>query len=346
MNTSELDQLMNTMLDGEATPAEAGELDRRLAADPAARERFEELKRLFDGLGRVPKAFPPEGLVAAVMAAAPRRPVGRRRLRQLFAGSGVIRQVSMGPRGTSPGSSARVHQLSQPGPQQRGYKMNQQRNGLIGKRSVWIGAGIAAVAVVLVLQYVDFPPGSKDVSGTIVPAQRYRSTQSPNDDVKGGLSGTSPTDTGAGGANAGGANAGGANSGGANAGGANSGGANSGGANSGGANSGGANSGGANAGGANSGGANSGGANSGGANSGGANSGGANAGGANSGGANSGGANSGGANSGGANSGGANSGGANSGGANSGGANSGGANSGGANSGGANSGGANAVGGH
>jgi anti-sigma factor RsiW len=183
MNISELDQLMNTVLDGEATAAEAGELDRQLVADPAARKRFEEFRRLFDGLGSVPKAFPPEGLVAAVMAAAPRRPAGRR-LRQLFAGSGVIRQVSMGPRGTSPGSSARVHQASHQGPQQRGYKMNQQKNGLIGKRSVWIGAGIAAVAVVLVLQYVDFPPGSKDVSGTIVPAQRYRADQPNAADVK------------------------------------------------------------------------------------------------------------------------------------------------------------------
>jgi anti-sigma factor RsiW len=65
MNISELDQLMHAVLDGEATPAEASELDRQLAADPAARERFDDLKWLFDGFRRVPKAFPPEGLVAA-----------------------------------------------------------------------------------------------------------------------------------------------------------------------------------------------------------------------------------------------------------------------------------------
>jgi hypothetical protein len=132
--------------------------------------------------------------------------------------------------------------------------MNEQKSGFIGKRTVWIGAGITAVAVVLVLQFVDFPPSGKDVSGTIAPAQRYRAAQPTAGDVQaGGQSGGqtgSPTDTGAVGANSGGANSGGANSGGANSGGANSGGANSGGANSGGANSGGANSGGANAGGA------------------------------------------------------------------------------------------------
>ena len=49
MNISELDRLMHTVLDGEATPAEAAELDRQLAADPAARQRFDDLKRLFDG---------------------------------------------------------------------------------------------------------------------------------------------------------------------------------------------------------------------------------------------------------------------------------------------------------
>ena len=108
------------------------------------------------------------------MAALPRRRGGRRRLRQLFSRSRVIRQVSMGARGTSPGGSARVHQASQPGPQPRGTKMNEQKSGFIGKRTVWIGAGITAVAVVLVLQYVDFPPGGKDVdrydrSGAAVP---------------------------------------------------------------------------------------------------------------------------------------------------------------------------------
>ena len=184
MKDLEPTQLMYVVLDGEATSDEARELDRLLAADLAVRVEFEELRSLFEELSRVPKAFPPEGLVAAVMAAIPRRPVGRQRLRQLLSRSRVIRQVSMGPRGMSLGASARVHQASQPGPQLRGYKMNEQKSGFIGKRTVWIGAGITAVAVVLVLQYVDFPPGGKDVSGTIVPAQRYRATQINADDVK------------------------------------------------------------------------------------------------------------------------------------------------------------------
>src|SRR5690242_20092475 len=156
MNTSEFDRLMHAVLDGEASPAEALELERQLAADPAARARFDDLKQLFETLRAVPRMFPPEGLVAAVTAAVPRRPGGRRELRQLFSRSGVLRQVSMGPRGTSPRAWARVPRVSQPGPQQRGNKMNEQKSGFIGKRTVWIGAGITAVAVILVLQFVDF----------------------------------------------------------------------------------------------------------------------------------------------------------------------------------------------
>ena len=67
---------MHAVLDGEATPAEAGELDRLLAADPAARARFDDWSGCSTGSRRVPKAFPPEGLVAAVMAEIPQPPGG------------------------------------------------------------------------------------------------------------------------------------------------------------------------------------------------------------------------------------------------------------------------------
>ena len=46
-------------------------LDRILAAEPALRAEYDELRRLFDGLSVVPKAFAPEGLVASVMAQIP-----------------------------------------------------------------------------------------------------------------------------------------------------------------------------------------------------------------------------------------------------------------------------------
>jgi hypothetical protein len=63
--------------------------------------------------------------------------------------------------------------------------MSEDKNGSFGKRKIWIGGAIAAAAVILVVSSgVDFPPGSKDTVGTIVPAQRFRAPQNTADDVK------------------------------------------------------------------------------------------------------------------------------------------------------------------
>jgi hypothetical protein len=185
MRNFERTQLMHAVLDGEATPDEALELERLLGADPAARTEFEELKSLFEGLRRVPKAFPPEGLVAAVMASVPRRPAPPDYSSQLFSKSGVISQSSMETRGANPGKSVKVQQVSQPGPYLKGQNVSELKNGFFSKRKVWIGGGIAAAAAVLAVSFgIDFPPGVKDTVGTIVPAQRYRAPQNTADDVK------------------------------------------------------------------------------------------------------------------------------------------------------------------
>jgi hypothetical protein len=47
MSDRELDQIMNDVLDGVATSEQAAWLEKRLAADPAARERFDRHSRLF-----------------------------------------------------------------------------------------------------------------------------------------------------------------------------------------------------------------------------------------------------------------------------------------------------------
>ena len=62
---------MQAVLDGEATPAEAREVETRTASDPATNERFEEMRVVFEGLRKVPKVYPPEGLIASVLAALP-----------------------------------------------------------------------------------------------------------------------------------------------------------------------------------------------------------------------------------------------------------------------------------
>ena len=50
-------ELMYAVLDGEAVPGEALELERLLVEHPVARAQFEELQRLFDGLASVPRHF-------------------------------------------------------------------------------------------------------------------------------------------------------------------------------------------------------------------------------------------------------------------------------------------------
>ncbi len=195
MNHDETIQLMHAVLDGEATADESRALDRILAAEPALRAEYDELRRLFDGLSVVPKAFAPEGLVASVMAQIPERREEPGRFRQLFSRPRVIRQTSSAAPETTRGKSARVHRASQQGPIFGSDSMSEDKGGSFGKRKVWIGGGIAAAAVILAVSAgIDFPPSGKDTAGTIVPAQRFRAPQNTADDVKlGNPSGTQST---------------------------------------------------------------------------------------------------------------------------------------------------------
>src|ERR1051326_4944539 len=68
MTTDKIDELMHAVLDGEANEPQARELERALAADAAARARFEELKRLFTALEGVPEATPPAQIVERILA--------------------------------------------------------------------------------------------------------------------------------------------------------------------------------------------------------------------------------------------------------------------------------------
>jgi anti-sigma factor RsiW len=98
MKSSDRTHLMHTVLDGEATAEESLALERLLATDPAARTEHAELCQLFDALSGVPKAFPPEGLVASVMDRLPRQPAHPAHLDQLSARPGVIGLSSKKPR--------------------------------------------------------------------------------------------------------------------------------------------------------------------------------------------------------------------------------------------------------
>jgi hypothetical protein len=183
VNHPDLIWRMYEVLDGAASPAESRELDRLLAGDPAARAQFEDLRHLFAALNTMPKALPPEGLVAAVMARMPPLTTRSDWLSQLSSRLGVIRLTSTGARGSAARISDRTQQVSRFESSMRSEKMSADKGGLLGNRIVWIGAGIAAVAVVIAMQYFNIPP--KSASGTIVPAQRFQAAQPGAGDVNG-----------------------------------------------------------------------------------------------------------------------------------------------------------------
>jgi hypothetical protein len=101
MTQSELNLLMHTVLDGEATPEESRALEQHLAADPAARAEFDALARLFDALASIPSVVPPAGLVDSVMA---RIPQGRARHSRLRQREVACKWTGSGSPGQSPGN--------------------------------------------------------------------------------------------------------------------------------------------------------------------------------------------------------------------------------------------------
>ena len=179
------DSAMQAVLDGVATPAEARDVEARVAADPAARERFEELRAAFEALRSVPKAFPPEGLVASVLAALPpeRRPPHEDD--QLF---DTPRVIGASSRSRRDGRSRRGNgfiRVLQPWVFPRGTAMKASKNGMSGNRKIMIGGGLAIAAAAVAVSLGMFPPNSSETAGTIVPAQRYRAPQPTAADVQG-----------------------------------------------------------------------------------------------------------------------------------------------------------------
>ena len=183
MKTAEHDRLMQAVLDGEATPGESAELEASLAADPAARAASRNGECCSTACRACPTAFPPEGLVAAVMADLPREAPPGRATDQLFPPPGVIAASSKESRVTSRGTSTTVHAISQTGPFTRGAQMSEQQR-TFSKTKVWIGVAVAVAAIAVGSQFVDYPPKGQDATGTIAPAQRYRAAQPTADDVK------------------------------------------------------------------------------------------------------------------------------------------------------------------
>jgi len=163
MDRRELTYAMHSVLDGEATDQQKLALEQALATDPAAREEFQALRRLFERFEREQAPYPPEGLVASVLSQARLRPA--RGVRQLF-------------------QNLRVSRLKSHHAHSEEDAMNEPKPRSTKQRNVWIGTGLTALAVAVAGVYLWDNTSSDTVSGTITPAQRYRAPQLTPADVK------------------------------------------------------------------------------------------------------------------------------------------------------------------
>jgi len=180
---SPLTELMHAVLDGEASDAEARELEVQLAADPAAQAEFEGWKRLFEALDAVPKEHAPEGLVASIVSAMPEAPGALGEAPQPFPGPRVLGHTAF--------------ETSRPVPIRSVTMTEQSSRRIFAHRKAWLGGGIAAAAAVVVAQIAFDFPLPKDVVGTVIPAQRYRAAQNGSEQVQLGAPAgqTAPTGT-------------------------------------------------------------------------------------------------------------------------------------------------------
>ena len=167
---SPLTELIHAVLDGEASDAEARELELRLAADPSARAEFEDWKRLFEALDAVPKEHAPEGLVASIASAMPQAPGASGAASQPFPDPRVLGHTLFG--------------ISRRVPTRSVTMTEQSSRRIFAHRKAWLGGGIAAAAAVVVAQIAFDFPLPKDVVGTVIPAQRYRAAQNGSEQVQ------------------------------------------------------------------------------------------------------------------------------------------------------------------
>ena len=175
-------ELMHGVLDGEASDAQARQLQQLLAGDAQLREEYDALQGLFSALRQVPQREPPAGLAASVISALDARQISLQPQHQL---SSRPRVISATPRESISRNSINTWLNGLVTNFLRSIDMsNQQTPSTFGNRKLWIGGAMAAVAVIVVAQFgFDGKTSAKDTIGTIAPADRYRAPQATAADV-------------------------------------------------------------------------------------------------------------------------------------------------------------------
>ncbi|HSH91318.1 MAG TPA: hypothetical protein VK996_15130 [Ramlibacter sp.] len=181
MTRNSYPELAMAVLDGDASPEERARLQALLDADAALKAQFGGLQSAQRVLSQVAPVEPPQGLADAVIVKILSRREDSVTLRQLFQTSSVVGSRA----GTkSPGAAKAASPLGyfvQFLQSMKEKMMSDPKPGIFSgtKFKVLAGGGIALAALVVVSTGVDFSGAEKNTSGTIAPAERYRSTTAP-----------------------------------------------------------------------------------------------------------------------------------------------------------------------
>lgn len=170
MTPDRLTERMHAVLDGMATPGEARALEAVLAVDAEAAAEFESWKAMFVAMKKLPMAHPPEGLVAVIdkKVAAD----GQLSIPEFVFASRQTRTPRF-----SNGLRTFFRRLSRSDTTVGYGHMNTNRK-------IWAGGAIAMVALGVVIFATGFPPKPENVTGTVMPAERYRAPQAGAEAIK------------------------------------------------------------------------------------------------------------------------------------------------------------------
>ena len=170
MTPDRLTERMHAVLDGTATPGEALALDAVLAVDAEAAAEFESWKAMFVAMKKLPMAHPPQGLVAAIDKKV--RADGQLSTPEFVFASGQPRTPRF-----SNGLRTFFRRPSRSDTTDGYGHMNTNRK-------IWAGGAIAVVALGVVIFASGFPPKPENVTGTVMPAERYRAPQAGAEAIK------------------------------------------------------------------------------------------------------------------------------------------------------------------
>jgi len=190
MNPEKMDdatrtELMNAEIDGVATEAQRAALAQLLQRDPSAREELEALRAVADLLGRTRAPQAPENFAEGVMTMVRRvRETGWiARLRAALTRAGW----SWGSQPEDSINLSHGHGYVSAGvgaPKRSREDVMARQQNMFQRRMIFAGAGVLAVAALVVYFGGYYPPAKEEAFGTIGAAERYRSSQITGADVK------------------------------------------------------------------------------------------------------------------------------------------------------------------